>query len=88
MQVTGERPPLHSRTKFTLSFPGIQHNTGTAKFLNYPKFKITQSSQDPFTFLFLQSPKMILLFPSVLNSQIILFFFSPLASEGWGREAA
>lgn len=45
VQVTGERQQLHSRTKFTLSFPGIQHITGTAKFLNYPKFKITQSLQ-------------------------------------------
>jgi len=44
VQVTGETPLLHSGTKFTVSFPGIQHNTGRVKFLYYPQFKITQSS--------------------------------------------
>lgn len=88
VQVTGDRPRLHSRTKFTLSFPGIQHNTGTVKFLNYPKFKITQSSQDPFTFLFLQSPKMILVSLCSQFSDNPFFFFFSFGFWGLGKRSS
>lgn len=59
--------------------PFLNHDTQKSKLTKAHKFSF------PFTFLLLQSPKMILLFPLVLSSHIVLFFFDPLASVGQGR---
>lgn len=71
--VTQSRQPRAlSRAKFTVSFPGIQHNADMATHWKFPK---AYKFSFPFIFLFPQRPKMTLLFSSVLNSLIILFFF-------------
>lgn len=62
--------------------PFLNHDTQNSKLTKDHKFSF------PFTFLLLQSPKTVLLFPSVLNSHIVLFFFDPLASVGQGKEEA